>query len=83
MIFWVVDIFVVQSLSCIGLFCDPMNYNPPGSLFPCELPGKNTGVNCHFLLQGIFSTQGSNLSLLHWQAGSLPLSHQGSPDILG
>ena len=32
-----------------------------------------------FLLQGIFPTQGLNLSLLHWQAGSLPLSPQGSP----
>ena len=30
--------------------------------------GKNTGVGCHFLLQRIFPTQGSNLSLLHWQA---------------
>ena len=42
---------------------------------------KNTGVGCHFLLQGIFPTQGSNLTLLHlphWQAGSLPLSHSGS-----
>ena len=32
-----------------------------------------------FLLQGIFLTQGSNPSLFHWQANSLPLSHQGSP----
>ena len=43
-------------------------------------PDKNTGVGCHALLQGIFSTQGLNphLScLLHWQAGSLPLV--GSP----
>ena len=39
----------------------------------------NTGVGCHFLLQGIFPCQGSNPSLLRWQAGSLPLSHQGSP----
>ena len=31
---------------------------------------------CHFLLQGIFLTQGSNLCLLHWQTDSLPLSHQ-------
>ena len=31
-----------------------------------------------FLLQGSFLTQGLNLCLLHWQAGSLPLSHQGS-----
>ena len=39
---------------------------------------ENTGVGCHFVLQGIFLTQGSNphlLSLLHWQAGSSPLSH--------
>ena len=28
-------------------------------------PGKNTGVGCHFLLQGIFLTQGLNLHLLH------------------
>ena len=38
-------------------------------------------MGCHFLLQGIFPTQGSNLCLLHllqWQAGSLPLSHLGS-----
>ena len=31
----------------------------------------------HFLLQGIFPTQGPNLHLLHWQAVSLPLSHTG------
>ena len=35
--------------------------------------GKNTGVGCHSLFQGIFLTQGSNLhllSLLHWQVDS-------------
>ena len=37
-----------------------------------------TGVGCHFLLQGIFLTQGLNLCLLHWQVDSLPLSLQGS-----
>ena len=36
-------------------------------------PGKNAGVGCYALLQGIFPTQGSNLHLLHWQGGSLPL----------
>ena len=30
---------------------------------------------------GIFQGQGSNLCLLHWQADSLPLSHQGSPSL--
>ena len=43
-----------------------------------DFPGKNTGMSCHFLLQGIFPTQGSNPSLLHWQEDSLPPSHQGS-----
>ena len=39
---------------------------------------QNTRVGCHFLLQGIFLTQGSNphlLGLLHWQVDSLPLHH--------
>ena len=42
---------------------------------------QNTGVSCHALLQGIFSTQGSNpslLHLLHWQASSLPLAPPGN-----
>ena len=40
-------------------------------------PGKNTGVGCHVLLQGIFPTQGLHLCplrLLLWQVGSLPLA---------
>ena len=41
--------------------------------------GFPTGVGCYFLLQRIFLIQGSNSHLLHWQADSLPLSHQGSP----
>ena len=64
--------------SCYTL-CDPMDCSLPGSLCPWDFPGKNTGVGCCFLLQGIFSTQGSNPSLLHWQADSLLMSHQGSP----
>ena len=45
-----------------------------------DFPGKNTGVGCHSLLQGIFPTQGLNphpLCLLHWQADSLPLVPPG------
>ena len=37
---------------------------PARILCPWDLPGKNTGVGCHFLLQRIFPTQGSNLCLL-------------------
>ena len=40
--------------------------------FPWNFPDKNTGVGCHFLLQRIFLTQGSNFCLLPWQAESLP-----------
>ena len=45
-------------------------------LCPWDSQGKDIGVGCHFLLQGIFSTLGLNLCLLHrlhWLAGSLPL----------
>ena len=47
-------------------------------LYSWNFPVKNTKVGCHFLLQGIFLTQGSNLCILHWQADSLPLNHLGS-----
>ena len=52
---------------------------PARLLCPCDFPGKTTGVGFHFLLQGIVPTQRSNLCLLHWQADSLPLSHQQAP----
>ena len=38
---------------------------PARHLCPCDFPGKNTGVGCHFLLQGTFPTQGSNPGLPH------------------
>ena len=38
--------------------------NLPGSSVHGNFSGKNTGVGCHFLLQGIFPTQGSNSHLL-------------------
>ena len=50
--------------------------------FPCPSPGENTGMGSRALLLGIFPTQGSNLcllSLLLWQAGSLPLAPLGKP----
>ena len=48
---------VIQS--CLTL-CDPMDCSPPGSSIHGESPGKNTGVSCQALLQGIFPTQESN-----------------------
>ena len=41
--------------------------------------GKNTGVGCHSLLQGIFPTQGSNPDLPYCRQTLYHLSHQGSP----
>ena len=60
-------------LKCVQL-CSLMNLTR--SPYPWNFPGKNTGVGCHFLLQGIFPTQGLNsplLCLLHCQVDSLPL----------
>ena len=45
-----------------------MDCSPPSSSVHGDPPGKNTGVNCHALLQGIFPIQGSNPCLLHLPA---------------
>ena len=65
--------------SCYGVSSslDPPGLQPTCLFCPWYFPGKNAGVGCHFLLWGIFPIQGSNPPLLHWQAGSLPLSHLG------
>ena len=71
-----------KSLQLCPTLFDPMDCSPPGSSIHGNSPGKNTGVGCHALLQGIFPTKESNLSLLHllhWQAGSLPLVPLGKP----
>ena len=68
-----------QSLRHVQLFATPWTAAHQAPLH-MEFSGKNTTVGCHFLLQGIFHTQGSNphlLYLLHWQEDSLPLCHLG------
>ena len=62
-------------------FCDSMHCSLPSSSV-MWFPGKNIRVSCHILLHGIFLDQGFNLCLLHGQANSLPLSHQGSLSVL-
>ena len=57
----------------------PHGLYPTTLLRPWDFPGKRTGMGCHFLLQGIFPTQGLNQRLQHWQSDSLPLCHLGSP----
>ena len=68
---------VVQSCRTV---CDPVDCSTPPPRLLClwDSPGKNTGVGCHFLLQGIFLTQGLNLHLLHCRQTLYHLSHQGS-----
>ena len=58
------------SLTVVSDSFRPHGLYPPRLLCPWDFPGKNTGVGHHFLLHGIFPTQGSNLHLLLWQAGS-------------
>ena len=71
----------VKLLSCIWLFATPWTV-------ACKAPlsmgfsRQKYWSGSHFLLQGIFPTQGLNLCplrLLYWQVGSLPLCHPGSP----
>ena len=63
--------------SCPTL-CDLMDCSPPGSSV-WDSPGKNTGVGCHALLQGILE-EGLNPGLLHCRHILYHLSHQGSPE---
>ena len=60
-----------NSLRTIGL-------QPARLLCPWDSPGKNTGVCCHSLLQGIFLTQGLNPGLQHCRQILYHLSHQRS-----
>ena len=74
----------VHAESCLTL--RPYEPQPARLLCPWDSPGKNTGVGCYALLQGIFLTQGSNshlLGRLHWQMGSLPLVPLGSSSVHG
>ena len=70
-------------LSCSVVF-DSMG---PHGLWPARpfslwnFLGKNTGAGCHFLLHGIFPTQGSNTRFLHCRWILYHLSHQGSHDV--
>ena len=50
-------------------------WDPARLLCSWHFPGKNIGMGCHFLLQGIFLTQGSNPDLLHHRQVLYYLSH--------
>ena len=70
---------VLSRFSLVRLFAIPWSVARQA---PLSMEFPNTGVDCHFLLQMIFLSQGLNprlLLLLTWQVDSLPLSHLGSP----
>ena len=75
---WLKDLEIMRvsvAQLCLTL-CGPMDCSPLGSSAHGDSLGKNTGVGCHALLQGIFPTQSSILCVLralYWQADSLPL----------
>ena len=58
----------------------PHGQQPTTLLCPWDSPGENSRLGSHSLLQGIFLTQGLNPHLWQWQADSLPLNYQGSPE---
>ena len=69
--------------SCLTL-CDPMDCSLPGSSVHGDYPGKNTGVGCHALLQGIFPTQGLDPGVLPaLQVDSFPAEPPGKPKNTG
>ena len=67
----------------LGLtLCDPVDCSSPGSSVHGDPPGKNTGVGCHALLQGICPNQESNPGLPHCRWILYYLSYQRSPELL-
>ena len=71
-------VFVLVAQSYLTL-CNPVNCSPPGSSVHEDSPGKNTGVDCHAFLQGIFPMQGMIPGLPNCMQILCHLSHQGSP----
>ena len=57
----------------------PMDCSLPGTSVHGDSPGRDTGIVCHALLQGIFPNQGLNPDLPHCRRLLYHLSHQGSP----
>ena len=70
------ELLLLFSCSAVSNSLPPHGEQPTRLLW--DFPGKNTGVGSHFLLQGIFPTPGWNPGLLHLQADSSPMRHQGS-----
>ena len=83
-----IDIYTLRCCCCclvtsaLSGSVQPCGLQPARLLCPWKSAGKNTGVGCHALLQGIFLTQGLNPSLLHcrqilyhWATREAPYIH--------
>ena len=73
--------FTKQGCSVVSDSLWPHGLQPPRLLSPWNFPGKSTGVGCHFLLQEIFQTQGSNPGLPHCREMLYHLSPQGGRQV--
>ena len=71
--------WAVLSRSVVSYSFRPHGRSPPGSSVHGDSPGKNAGLGCLALLQGIFPTQESNPGLPHCRQILYQLSHEGSP----
>jgi len=80
--FGIANTCAVLSCSVVSTLCNPKDCSPAGYSVHGDSPGKNTGVVCLALLQGIFPTQRLNPGLQHCRQILHSLSHQGSPRIL-
>ena len=73
-----VTVCCAKSISCVPLFETPWDCSLPSSSIHVDSPGKNSGVGCHALLQGIFPTQESNPGLQNCRQILYHLSYQWS-----
>ena len=78
LVLWLSHSIVLLQLLCVVTCCNSLSCR---LLSPWDFSNRDTGMGYHFLLQGTFPTQGSNLGLLHFRQTLYCLSHQGSPCI--
>ena len=75
-----IDLCVCLVTQLCPTLCDRMDCSLPGFSVHGDSPGKNTGVGCQAILEGIFPNQRSNPGLLHCRRILYQLSHKGSPN---
>ena len=74
-------VYFTLPVLCLVALCDLMHCSPRGSSVHGDSPGKNTGVGCHALLQGIFPTR--DRTQVSHTADSLPSEPPGKPNNTG